>query len=96
MTYKEIEQEQTDQAGEPTIAAQQQQRQWGSVPVDDTEADGDDNPWLNDDFDPGVGPYTLEELYARIDEAEESVRRGLGKSWSQVEAELKAEFPWLS
>ena len=96
MAYKKIEHEQTDQAGEPAVVAVQQSQAWRSEPIDDTEADGDDNPWLNDDFDPGVGPYTLEELYARIDEAEESVRRGLGKSWSQVEAELKAEFPWLS
>ncbi len=95
MTYKEIEQEQTDQAGEPTIAAQQQSRQWGSVPVDDTEADGDDNPWLNDDFDPGVGPYTLEELYARIDEAEANVAAGMWLTEEESRHRLKQKFPCL-
>ena len=95
MTYKEIEQEQTDQAGEPTIAAQQQQRQWGSVPVDDTEADGDDNPWLNDDFDPGVGPYTLEELYARIDEAEANVAAGMWLTEEESRNRIRQKFPWL-
>ena len=95
MTYKEIEHEQTDQAGEPTIAAQQQQRQWGSVPVDDTEADGDDNPWLNDDFDPGVGPYTLEELYARIDEAEANVAAGMWLTEEESRNRIRQKFPWL-
>ena len=95
MAYKKIEHEQTDQAGEPTIAAQQQQRQWGSVPVDDTEADGDDNPWLNDDFDPGVGPYTLEELYARIDEAEANVAAGMWLTEEESRNRIRQKFPWL-
>ena len=95
MAYKKIEHEQTDQAGEPTIAAQQQQRQWGSVPVDDTEADGDDNPWLNDDFDPGVGPYPLEELYARIDEAEANVAAGMWLTEEESRNRIRQKFPWL-
>ena len=95
MAYKKIEHEQTDQAGEPTIAAQQQQRQWGSVPVDDTEADGDDNPWLSDDFDPGVGPYTLEELYARIDEAEANVAAGMWLTEEESRNRIRQKFPWL-
>lgn len=95
MAYKKIEHEQTDQAGEPTIAAQQQQRQWGSVPVDDTEADGDDNPWLNDDFDPGVGPYTLEELYERIDEAEANVAAGMWLTEEESRNRIRQKFPWL-
>ena len=95
MAYKKIEHEQTDQAGEPTIAAQQQPRQWGSVPVDDTEADGDDNPWLNDDFDPGVGPYTLEELYARIDEAEANVAAGMWLTEEESRNRIRQKFPWL-
>ena len=95
MAYKKIEHEQTDQAGEPAVVALQQQRQWGSVPVDDTEADGDDNPWLNDDFDPGVGPYTLEELYARIDEAEANVAAGMWLTEEESRNRIRQKFPWL-
>lgn len=95
MAYKKIEHEQTDQAGEPAVVALQQSQAWTSEPIDDTEADGDDNPWLNDDFDPGVGPYTLEELYARIDEAEANVAAGMWLTEEESRNRIRQKFPWL-
>lgn len=95
MAYKKIEHEQTDQAGEPAVVALQQSQAWTSEPIDDTEADGDDNPWLSDDFDPGVGPYTLEELYARIDEAEANVAAGMWLTEEESRNRIRQKFPWL-
>ncbi len=95
MAYKKIEHEQTDQAGEPAVVALQQSQAWTSEPIDDTEADGEDNPWLNDDFDPGVGPYTLEELYARIDEAEANVAEGMWLTEEESRNRIRQKFPWL-
>jgi len=95
MAYKKIEHEQTDQAGEPAVVALQQSQAWTSEPIDDTEADGEDNPWLNDDFDPGVGPYTLEELYARIDEAEANVAAGMWLTEEESRNRIRQKFPWL-
>lgn len=95
MAYKKIEHEQTDQAGEPAVVALQQSQAWTSEPIDDTEADGEDNPWLSDDFDPGVGPYTLEELYARIDEAEANVAAGMWLTEEESRNRIRQKFPWL-
>ena len=95
MAYKKIEHEQTDQAGEPAVVALQQSQAWTSEPIDDTEADGEDNPWLSDDFDPGVGPYTLEELYARIDEAEANVAAGMWLTEEESRHRIRQKFPWL-
>ncbi len=46
---------------------------------------------LNDDQQ----PYTLEELNARIDEAEEEIERGGGKSFDEMMAGFKKELLWL-
>lgn len=40
-------------------------------------------------------PYTMEELDARIDEAEAQFERGEYVSHEQMMDELKAEFAWL-
>ena len=37
-------------------------------------------------------PYTLEELNARIDEAEDEIERGEGKSFNEMMAGFKREF----
>ena len=56
---------------------------------------------LPDDYDPGIGPYTMEELNARIDEAELAIERaekGDESDWvtaEEMDAELYRMFPWL-
>lgn len=40
-------------------------------------------------------PYTLEELYARIDESHQQYLRGEYKTEAEVREELRKEFPWL-
>ena len=61
----------------------------------------DDDCMLPDNYDPGIGPYTMEELYARIDEAElalERAEKGDESDWvtaEEMDAELYRMFPWL-
>ena len=40
-------------------------------------------------------PYTLDELYARIQESEDEIRRGEVFTEEEVRKELKEEFLWL-
>jgi len=40
-------------------------------------------------------PYTMEELNARIDESEEEIDRGEGKSFPEMMAGFKKELLWL-
>lgn len=40
-------------------------------------------------------PYTMEELDARIDEAEEEIDRGEGKSFEEMMAGFKEKLLWL-
>ena len=40
-------------------------------------------------------PYTMEELNARIDEAEEEIDRGEGKTFEEMMAGFKEELLWL-
>ena len=60
-----------------------------------------DDDMLPDDYDPGIGPYTMEELNARIDEAELAIDRaekGDERDWitaEEMDAELYRMFPWL-
>ena len=54
-----------------------------------------------EDWDPGVGPYTMEELNARIDEAEVLIEKAEKGDWSdwvseeQSRANLYSKYPWL-
>lgn len=61
-------------------------------------------PYLNeqesfdypDDYDPGVGPYTMAELNARIDRAEHDISDP--SKWIQVDDywdAMRKEHPWL-
>ena len=56
---------------------------------------------MSDDYDPGVGPYTMEELNARIDEAEVFIEKSERGDWSdwvtskEMDAELYKNYPWL-
>ena len=56
---------------------------------------------LPDDYDPGVGPYTIEELNARIDEAEVYIAQAEKGNWSnwvtseEMDTELYRRYPWL-
>jgi hypothetical protein len=59
----------------------------------DTNEDGLNNfEELNDNQQ----PYTMEELNARIDEAEEEIERGEGKSFDEMMAGFRKELLWLS
>jgi hypothetical protein len=56
---------------------------------------------ISDDFDPGIGPYTNEELEARIEEAEVFIAQAEKGDWSnwvtenQSRANLYSKYPWL-
>lgn len=60
-----------------------------------------DDSILPDDYDPGIGPYTMEELNARIDEAEVFIAQAEKGDWSnwvteeQSRANLYSKYPWL-
>ena len=56
------------------------------------EAD-DEEEW--DSYNNDLPPYTLEELYARIDESHQQYLRGEIFTEEEVREELKREFPWL-
>ena len=60
------------------------------VEADQTEED----PWETQDTS-DLEPYTLEELYARIEESEEQIRRGEYQTEEEVREEMRKEFPWL-
>ena len=58
----------------------------------DTNEDGLNNfEELNDNQQ----PYTMEELNARIDEAEEEIERGEGKSFDEMMAGFREKLLWL-
>jgi len=46
-------------------------------------------------LDDNLPPYTLEELNARIDEAEEEIDRGGGKSFEEMMDGFKQQLLWL-
>lgn len=60
-----------------------------------------DDVSVSTDWDPGIGPYSMEELNARIDEAEiflEKAERGDWSDWvteEQARANLYSKYPWL-
>ena len=61
----------------------------------------DDDPVMSDDYDPGIGPYTMEELNARIDEAEVFIEKAEKGDWSdwisseEMTERLYQKYPWL-
>lgn len=61
----------------------------------------DEDDLLPDDYDPGIGPYTMEELNARIDEAEVYIAQAEHGDWSnwvtneEMDVELYSKYPWL-
>ena len=57
------------------------------------EEEDDDVDW--DKMDSDLPPYTLEELYARIDESHQQYLRGEYMTEAEVREELKKEFLWL-
>ena len=60
------------------------------VEVDQLEED----EWDRQDTT-GLEPYTLDELYARIQQSEEEIRLGKIKTEQEVREELRSEFLWL-
>lgn len=56
---------------------------------------------LPDEYDSGIGPYTMEEINARIDEAEVYIAQAERGDWSnwvtseEMDAELFSKYPWL-
>ena len=56
---------------------------------------------MSDSYDPFIGPYTMDELNARIDEAETYIEKAERGDWSdwvtekQSRANLYSKYPWL-
>ena len=56
---------------------------------------------IPDSWDPGIGPYTMDELNARIDNAEVAIKRAKNGDWngwiseSQSRENLYERYPWL-
>ena len=48
-----------------------------------------------DVFNDDLQPYTIEELNARVDEVEEEIERGEGKSFQEMMEGFKKELLWL-
>lgn len=48
-----------------------------------------------DDLEDSQAPYTMEELNARIDEAEKDVDRGEGKTFEEMMAGFRENLLWL-
>lgn len=92
------EEESTDRCCEPVIEYAATDSGFGGTVVTDQYYD---EPWMNDGYDPGIGPYTMEELNARIDEAEAAIERAEHGDWSdwvtseEMDTELYQECPWL-
>ena len=63
---------------------------------EEVEADqtGEEDPWETQDTS-DLEPYTLEELYARIEESEKAIREGRVLTAEEAREELRKEFPWL-
>jgi hypothetical protein len=61
--------------------------------VAEEEAEEDDVDWNLIDKD--LPPYTLDELYARIEASEEDIRNGRVQTEAEVREELRKEFSWL-
>ena len=65
------------------------------------EAFNEDVVDVADTWDPGIGPYNMEELNARIDEAETFIEKAEQGDWSdwvteaQSRANLYSKYPWL-
>ena len=56
---------------------------------------------ISDSWDPGIGPYSMDELNARIDKAEAAIKRAKNGDWSgwiienQSRENLYKKYPWL-
>ena len=56
---------------------------------------------ISDSWDPGIGPYSMDELNARIDKAEAAIKRAKNGDWSGWISEslsrenLYKKYPWL-
>ncbi len=67
----------------------------------DNTIEASENDVVADTWDPGIGPYDMGELNARIDEAEifiEKAERGDWSDWvteAQSRANLYSKYPWL-
>lgn len=48
-----------------------------------------------EDMDDAASPYSMEELNARIDEAEEEMERGEGKSFEEMMNGFRHDLLWL-
>jgi len=73
----------------------------GYVSTIEDPMEEDEDCDIPDDWDPGIGPYTMEELNARIDEADAAIDRaeaGDMSDWvtsEEMDRRLYERFPWL-
>ena len=77
------------------LSTKDKQYQMGYIAqeVAEEEAEEDDVDWNLIDKD--LPPYTLDELYARIEASEEDIRNGRVQTEAEVREELRKEFSWL-
>jgi hypothetical protein len=73
----------------------------GSCYANTLETFNEDSVDVTDAWDPGIGPYDMKELNARIDEAETFIEKAEQGDWSdwvtesQSRANLYSKYPWL-
>ena len=60
--------------------------------IHETDTDGFDEM---DDLDYNLSPYTMDELNARIDEAEKEIEQGGGKSFEEMMNGFRNDLLWL-
>ena len=92
--YPENKENGIDVAGEPLIGYTATGSGYANTVIED-------NYMLPNEYDPGLGPYTMKELNARIDKAEQAIERaenGDERDWvtsEEMDTELLKMFPWL-
>ena len=93
--YPNIEEEDgVGMASEPPVGYNATESSYTNTCSDEVEI-------LPENFDPGIGPYTMEELNSRIDEAEAFIAQAEQGDWSnwiseeQSLANLYTKYPWL-
>lgn len=77
-----------------SLSTSDKQYLMGYIAQEVAEEEAEEDEWECKDTS-DLTPYTLEELYARIEESEEQIKRGEVYTEAEVRAMLKEEFPWL-
>lgn len=60
-----------------------------------TPQEESDNDNAYDELNDNQRPYTIQELYARLDESEAEAERGEGKSFEEMMSGFRGQLSWL-